>query len=409
MFVAQVSSIVALFTFGLQTAVGRYITLVGDNEEDSKEILSISTSLAIKLSMIAIAISGLITLGVYVFGDSVEYKPLIENWYIMFIFLLGTVLFIPSSITNGYYIGLQKNVVIAKINISIRIIQGILIAYTSSFGLMMMSVSYFISQIMYFSISLVLVNSEIKVRELLTYSVDVRKYTDFVGFCTTLAFWNLSLYLTSGIDGFIVGVFDVKNIGYFSLSSMLVMAFVAFCNSAYSPLIQTFTKKYNANDEEGVIKIFKMATISIVVVFVIANVISMNASNYFIDFWLGVNASEYVTPIFILAFLANSIRLIGIPFGLMLISHGEHKRVKNLPLFEGLFNLVVSLILVNVYGVYGVLIATTISSLGILLLYSTKIYNSVFKYNISKYELMAYMFITPLLISLWFLFHDFNK
>lgn len=370
----QIGALFALLGFGSQLAVGRFITetKIKDSSLDALAVLKN----ALLITFIGIGIGGILIFIIHhffglIFPDidgALLYQAKIGFLYITFAYLVNVL----SSVAIGYFVGLERNDIPAVINIIFRTLQGVGLVISAQYGLIIMATLYLAINIISCFVLFYLVNKQ----EALTAITRVDGSANFkvyVKYCAGLAVWNLSMLLVSGVDNIVIGRYDFSAVGIFAIASMFVTAYVGFIGAGVSPLIQPLIKLYKEEKHQSIERIMLVTTLLIFSINCIAILFTMTCSETILTLLYGEKYSPEMRLILILLVAVNALRLAGSSFSIVILSQSKHGKIALYPLLEGSLNLLFSLILVQEYGVYGVIAGTCIAAFIIMVIYSVKV------------------------------------
>lgn len=233
-----------------------------------------------------------------------------------------------------------------------------------------------------------------KIKTLFTYS----KYT----FITQIAD-----HLRFKIDSFIIaGFLGLNMVTIYFIASRLVEYFVQLITNSMGLLIPVFSQFEGRGDFKSIRKIFLFATkLSATITFFVGGSIIFYGK-YFIYVWMGpeYNASY---PVLVILCTATMLGLIQNPSIGLLYGISKHKFYAISNTCEGALNLVLSLILVQLYGIYGVAMGTLIEMIVFKIfvqpVYSCRVIKiPVFEYYVQAILLPLIKLTFPMLIFFYF-------
>lgn len=369
----QAGALIGIIGFGLQITVGRFVSLHRNEQYELRNVLYNSKLVSYLLAVI-ILILVLIT-NYYYFSVFTAIPPEYQT-RAKTTFLLICISFIINNISSvclGYFTGIERNDITASVNIVFKTILGVFIVIMAKYGILAMSVVYFLINIINQIFFFYLFNSSLgktKVQNIRDNVVIKKIGVFYVG----LLIWNVAQFLISGIGTFTVGKFAFNELAGYVLAMTLINAVVGIIGAITSPIIQPMLRLHNAGKAHNLEKL--VVTLSLLYAFIvyITYFVSSNISGWVLNLWLGRNLSEHIEASFTLLLTAFLIRMIAAPYGMMLVAYGRQLSVSYLPLLEGVINFVLSVFFVKEYGAVGIAYATAISGMSIMIFYAFKFY-----------------------------------
>nr|ABX39500.1 Wzx [Aeromonas piscicola] len=373
----QVGAFFALIGFGCQLTVARNITIAREKKDSIMECHIIKngivlSSLGIFLSCLLLTI---IYNNFYSIFSKVEGIEASEDKITFFVVAISFVIGLISSVFSGFFTGIERNDIPAMINLSSRVILGILIVMSAQYGIKVMSYVYLVVNILsyltiYISYSFIrnpLDNKPSK--DDFEY-----KFGKFFSYFIGISIFNLASFMLVGLNGILVGKYAFNEFAYYSLGMSLVTAAVGFINAAMSPIIQPLVKLSNRSDSsKNLNKLVYNLTCIVMWLSIIAIIIAFYVGPYILSLWVGDSISIHVEKIFISLMAVNFVRLVGAPLGLLYLAQAKQNKIMHYPLLESVTSVVLTMVLISSYGMYAVPIGLAISASLILLIYSFRL------------------------------------
>lgn len=401
--ILQSGLFISLLGFGCQIAVGRYTSLAKFTKNESEFEAVMSNALV--LSLISLLLS-FITIAVVVsnfsffmpqlvHGDEDEYK--LSFIIVCLSFSFGLV----SSVFSGYFTGIERNDVLALVNLISRVFLGIIVIISSKYGLLPMAITYLLVNLCSYAVIFLCFKRKESKRVNLKINSGMRS---LLSFCGGLAIWNLAQYFISGAGGFIVGKYDVSNLAYYMLALTMINAIVGVIGALINPVIQPIVKLNSLQRKDDVDKL----VITLSFLFSLFIIVGVNISHYISGFvlsiWIGIDKAEQTNVIFNYLLVAFAIRMVISPYGMKMVSEGRQLSISHYPLAEGILNFGLSIYFVSEYGAIGIAYATTGAALILMLAY---IYRYTSECNLDRKYLLvsSSFFVLPLaaVINVFFL------
>lgn len=183
--------------------------------------------------------------------------------------------------------------------------------------------------------------------------------------CASLSVWNISMLLVSGLDVFLVNRFDASYTGTYSLAAVLPNLVAGALATALAPLAVIVSKQ--SLDKTRSMQLPNLligVTQIIVLIFTFILIGSIFLGKQFINLWLGSGVDlSMLWLIYLILIVAIAIRMVLLPYSIMLLGVGlQHKALVSAAL-EGITNIIASIYLGMEYGAIGVAIGTVIGGL----------------------------------------------
>lgn len=180
----------------------------------------------------------------------------------------------------------------------------------------------------------------------------------------------------------------------YSVYNFVLIGLSGFLSSAREAVIAGLGKKFHENKEAFVSKIKTFESIYLLIAFVLYSVAILMFKPFILLYTKGMDA-EYFYPLLPLLFVIPRILTsLRIPSIVGINISGDFKQVKRYAIIEAIINLTLSLILVKIWGIYGVLMATIIAAV-----YRTPVLiNYTYKHILKKSPAVAFFKIVPWMI-----------
>ncbi|MDM5084979.1 hypothetical protein OB925_07350 [Aeromonas rivipollensis] len=401
----QVGAFFALIGFGCQLTVARNITIARERKDINMEhhiikngVILSSLGIILCCSLLSFVYNDFYNLfskagGVNTSEDRITFLVVAMS------FVIGLI----SSVFSGFFTGIERNDIPAIINLTSRILLGIAIVMSAAYGIKIMSYIYLIINILsYLIIYISYCHFRIPSGPASSKNDDFEHtFRKFFSYFIGISVFNLASFLLIGLNGILVGKYAFDEFAYYSLGMSLVTAAVGFINAAMSPIIQPLVKLSNkSNASHNLNKLLYNLTFTVMWLSIIAIIIAFYIGPYILSIWVGRSISVHVENIFILLITVNLVRLIGAPLGLLYIAQAKQNRIMHYPLLESVISVVLTVILIDAYGMYSVPIGLAISVFIILFIYSFRLLNILdIQSHFIKYKLMFIAY--PLFIFLF--------
>ncbi len=360
----QIATYVSLFGFGLQIAVGRYVAYCEAHEDRAQRDGIVSTAFWCLLVVAALAWLGIMAAAVFIDRIVPAMSPALMGQAQWALALVGLSLAInlPASVFAAVFIGLQRSDVAAKIQGGGRLALALgLIVAGFSRDLGVLGAVYVIV-----SLGTVLLlwrawkgrTPEPRLSPRLVSGLHGR---ELASFCFSLTIWNVAMLLIGGLDILIVGRFDYQSTAFFALAVTLVTLIVGTIASFANALVPIAASA--AHDPSALRELLLRGSRMTFAVSILATAPLVFCGNAILTLWVGhAYAAETASILYLLAFAAF-LRNGLLAYVMIAIGTGLQRRMTITPLIEGAISVVLSVILVQRYGVMGVAAAKIIGGL----------------------------------------------
>lgn len=283
----------------------------------------------------------------------------------------------------------QKGYVIAKFNLIFNVITTIakifILVLTQNYILfLIIEVVIFIIQNLYNG---KIVNNRypyIKTKE--KYSVDQETKVNLITNIKALFLHNIGGWAVFGTDNLLISAFiGIKQVGLYSNYTMIIGQLGSLLNPVLNGIGASVGNLIATESKTKSYEIFKTTHLINFWIYAFATIFLFNLLEPFIDWWLGKGLllDKLTFYVVLLNFYLTGMRNVVLTFK---IKAGIFAADKYVPLIEAVINLGSSLILVQYFGLAGIFMGTTISTIAIPLWTQSKlVYNQVFKKSVIVY------------------------
>jgi O-antigen/teichoic acid export membrane protein len=364
--VLQVAAYVGYLDFGLQTAIGRYIAYATESRDYQQRSSVFSTALA---GLVAAAFVGLLLLLAAaaaipaVFPSIPSQSIPMMRWALL---ILGASVAggLPASAWSGVCIGLQRYEIPAVVIGGARLLSavGVVIAAFAGRSVVTMAAIMAITNVV--SYGVLYAAAKRIVPDIKFVATLVRRATanELLGYCFGLTVMSFSMLLVTGFDLILVGRFQFNAVTAYSVSAAMI-TFVAGVLSAVLNVMMPHAAALHARQNpEELGRLVILSTQVGVILLIFTGIPPLIYAAPILKLWIGQQYVQMGQPILEVLLIANMIRLVGLPYAVVLISAGQQRLIKISPLTEGITNLIASVILGATMGAIGVALGTLIGS-----------------------------------------------
>ncbi len=191
--------------------------------------------------------------------------------------------------------------------------------------------------------------------------VSRKRRREFLGFSLTAFFTSLGNTLRFTVDPLILGAFvGVTSVSYYNIGSRIPKYFEDLISAVMgSQILVILSQLHGKNQEQLMKKRFIQATRLTTILAVIGGFSILLYGGDFLERWMGEGFDPSRKILLILA-IPFSLSLMQYPSRSILYTTANHAYLAKVIISAGLFNVVLSIILVQFYGLYGVVWATCV-------------------------------------------------
>jgi O-antigen/teichoic acid export membrane protein len=364
--VLQMSAYASYLDFGVQTAVARFLAAYLERGEDHHRDRLVSTALVI-LSAVAlfavILLGGLLWQVPYVF-EGIPSGLVSEFRGAAVIMGVSVILALPLSAFSGVLLGLHRNEFVAAAVGGSRILGAgcvlLVVQHTESLSLLASCIA--VTTTLGGLVQVVMVRRLLPDLRVSRSCVRASTAKELGGYCAGLTVWTVGMLLISGLDVAIVGHFDFKAVGYYSIAATLVMLFSG-AHSAISSAFMTPVAALHASGELDQIRdVILHATRLSTLVNLLAVTVTCLCGKFFLQSWVGEPYASEAFPIVEVLMLAQAVRLVMNPYSSALIATDLQRYGIAQGAVEGIINLICSIVGAYWIGPIGVALGTLVGS-----------------------------------------------
>lgn len=232
-------------------------------------------------------------------------------------------------------------------------------------------------------------------------SLDEKTRTQIVSNTKALSLHYIGNYLVNGTDNIIISKFlGVEMVGFYSNYLLIITTLRTFLNQFSSGILASFGNLIVNESNEKTYSIFKKAYFINYIIYNFASISLLCLFNPFITLWINADS---LLDFPVVALLALNFFISGVTevLGLVRTSAGLFRPDRYLHLMTAAVNLIISIILVEIIGIFGVFLGTflclVIKEVSVL---PSIVYRNIFKVPVREYyKMLLYYFITTLIAA----------
>jgi O-antigen/teichoic acid export membrane protein len=364
--ILQLGAYVNFLDLGLQTALSKYIAEY-DASGDQRGCDRITTN-GLALLLGTAALGTLFTLGMgigvpHLFPQMPAGLMTEVRWAVIF-YGISMALSLPSSAFAGVFLGLQRNAVPMFLQSSNKLLTGLVTIAcvflhtrirTMGLAVAGVNVAFALAQV----VSWRSLASHIRVRFSL---VERKTVITLVRYCSVLTLWGVAGLFVTGFDTVIVGHYDFRATAYYAASANATSFLIALLGVITSPLIPATSAMSVHLSPRAMGNLLLRATRYNIAVMLIAGLPLLLFSFLILRTWMGGTFALQGVPFLRILLIGIMIRMIGLPYAVMVIGTAKQWLASLSPICEAVVNFTVSIILVRRIGAVGVAWGTVIGA-----------------------------------------------
>jgi O-antigen/teichoic acid export membrane protein len=368
-----VGLLLVLAMFGFDNVLIKHIAIAYEYKNWQKVANSLHTSIRFN-GLLALGISTLSILSTpflinHVFNDPQLHIPLI----------IALVVILPQTLSRIYAAGLigfrkiwQSNLVNETLSIWIVGI-GLLL-----FRILGKEINIVNASTMY-GIGRLIVTLSMAIYWKHIFHFSGEKRSDFHVMIKTalpLLLVSTSLVILSSIDTLMVGIFfDSKSVGLYSVAlrlALLVSFVIQISNATVMPKCATL---YN-NGKLAELKVMvQRTTFGLTIIGLLTVIFFVIAGKWLLALW----GEEFIAgyPLLVIIAIGQFVNMASGPVGSLLSMSGHEKILRNITIFSVLLNIGLNILLINLFGLIGVAMATAISTITVMCISTYQVNNKI--------------------------------
>jgi O-antigen/teichoic acid export membrane protein len=362
--VLQCGSYVAYLDFGLQTAVGRYFAYATEKKDFRQRVAIFSTAI-VALALVAF-VSTLLLLAVIaslhlIFPSIPINKIPVMQWSLL-ILGISLALGLPASAWSGIFVGLQRYDIPAFTIGGARLLSalGVTIAVLLGHSIFTLAVVTAIVNCCSYGV-LYLAKRQIAPDVGFEPELVQRETTkELASYCLGLTVMSFSMLLVTGLDVTLVARYQFNAVIPYSVCANLVVFLSGGVTAALNVMMPHAAALHARQDARALGRLVKTCTRGTVVFLIFSGLSLIIYAIPILTLWIGPQFAQVGRPILITLVIANMIRVIGVPYAIVIIAAGQQRLTMVSPLTEGICNFICSLILGSMFGAIGVALGTLI-------------------------------------------------
>lgn len=365
--VMQITNYLWLLDLGIRESVVRYVAK-HHSEEDYRS-LNISVSTAFYLYIVAAALTlsicVLISLFFGVFFKVDANMVQTARWVLILVGINIAQSWMFNSY-NGILMGLQRFDIMNGISVIVSIIRFLLILLfiKLGFGIIALSFILLLTNIVGNVVVYTQCKRLIPQLAILPYRKENVQLGAIGRFSLFVFINNIASKVIFMTDSVVIGIFlPVSAVTYYSIPASLV-EYARNALRSMAQVLYPLTSMFESHDKKENIKIVFMQGIKLILLTGMPiYCVYLTLGEHFIALWVGKEYAIVGMPVLIVLSVAHLLSLIHYPIHYLLLGISKHYIIAYLRIAEAISNIVLSLILINYWGIIGVALGTVIPHL----------------------------------------------
>lgn len=352
-----------LFDFGIRSSVIRYVarfTAIDKKEELNKLVSTTLFSYAC-VGLLLLTITGVASF--FVGSIFKVHSEHVRTTRILFLMVGGSLsLGFPLAVFGGMLEGLQKFYLLNLINIVNTLLRAILVVLVLNWGYGLLTVA---AVTVIFPIINGLVNAYNALRltraQISFQHVSKATYREVISYSSGVFLVSLATKLRFKTDAIIIGTFlSSAAVAHFAIGSRLV----DYANDTVSSLAQIFVPMSSQSQARGDVrqlqKMFVAGNRGCALIIFPITVVFLILGKSIIEVWMGAKYIATSYPVLVVLIIPSTLMLAQATSGRMLYGMAKHRTWSRIVLIEGAANIILSVVLVQRFGILGDAFGTAI-------------------------------------------------
>jgi O-antigen/teichoic acid export membrane protein len=357
MLIVQLAAYTALLNLGIQSATSRYVAFY-TARGDRNSISEVVSTAFFTLVLTAIPAAALVLAASWNIG---RLFPELPTHFVaassagLLLMGLASALSMPAEAIAGAFTGLQRNELVAAIQGGGRLVlAAALIAIVLLEGGVTSMAAAFAAVTVAIFLGFWWANRRLDAVEISPRRANWRSFRQIWAYCGTLIVWTVASLLINGFDTAIVGRVDFPAVGVYSACFGPILLIAGAQQALFSPLLQFGAARASQLSDHSLPPLLLRSTKLSTLLLMSLSVPLLLFGRDLLGWWLGPKYSDSAFTIFRLLLIGNTVRLLAIPYSMLLLATLKHKRVLLAPIAEASTNVVVGIAAGLRFGAIGV-------------------------------------------------------
>ncbi|WP_146183933.1 lipopolysaccharide biosynthesis protein [Limnohabitans sp. MMS-10A-160] len=367
----QMAVYVNLLSMGLQTATARAVAHAAEAGPSGQTRLPVivhaARSIAQGASGVAVLMVALLVAFYPLMFPSVSPGMVSDFRFTLALFGAAAVTQIMAQVDMGVFQGLHRNSVFVGTQMLVRLLTVFAVWLAVQLQqpmVILAAVMAAATALLWPAMRTVFVRGLPWASEVATAVLDRACRRDLLHYCGSLSVWSVCMLLVNSAGIVLVGRMDFVMAGPYAIAMTAATVLVGLLGAVLSPLMTT-AAALNANPETRS-QLPALLTRSTLGVAVGLNLLALFVNvlhPWILSLWVGESFVSSTGPLLVVLVMAHCLRNIGAPYALMLLATGLHKRALISAVFEGVANLLASIVMGFYWGALGVAFGSLLGSL----------------------------------------------
>ena len=360
--VLQCCSYVAYLDFGLQTAVGRYFAYATEKHDFEQRNAIFTTAFVALLvaALVSVILLPAVIVSIRAIFPSVPSEKIPVMQWSLLILGLSLALGLPASAWSGIFVGLQRYDIPALAIGGGRLLSalGVVIAVLLGRSIVTMATVTALANLVSYAVQYVAMRH---IAPDVDFHVSlVRRSTarELMSYCFGLTVISFSMLFITGLDLILVGRFQFSALIPYSVSASLVVFLAGGISAILNVIMPHAAVLHARHDSRQLGRLVLICTQATVVFLVFIGLPLLIYAAPILSLWIGRQFVSTGQPILVILLIANMVRFIGAPYGVVLIATGQQRLLGVCFLTEAICNIIASLLLGSMFGAIGVAFGT---------------------------------------------------
>lgn len=370
----QFTGYLYLMDLGVRESIIRYMSKYvaeAGPEEEKTDISRVVNSAVILYSLVGLLCLAISILLSYCLSSifMIPEEAIADATTVVLITGISLTQFFVFNAYSGIMMGLQRYDLMNRIVLVFSLVRPVVIVVVLSmgYGIVALAVIQLVNGIatnlvIYHSSRKLMLDRNIPYRlEFVGYAKNKQTYSDIYNYSKHVLVNNIGQKIVFHTDAVIIGMFmSAASVTFYAIGATLVDYLVKLCAVGVQVINPMVSELETRKDKESIRMMLQTACKLSLLVGMPIIVVYMTLGANFIRLWMG---EEYMNLSGNVLILLSAMQLYSLPhhtISTTLYGMSQHHIIARLRIFEGALNIVLSVILVKFYGLYGVIVGTMI-------------------------------------------------
>jgi O-antigen/teichoic acid export membrane protein len=365
--VLQTAAYVSYLNFGLQTAIGRYVAFAKEKGDIDLRNSVFSTAFAGLCGAALISLTCLAGAALAVPELFPSVPSVLVSQMRISLLVVGSSLAaeLPASAWNGVFVGMERYDVPALTVGFARLLSaaGIVAAALTGHSIVAMAAAMATANLISYLAQYLLLRRIAPDVRFHRRMVRRSTATELYGYCLGLTVFAFSTFLVTGLDLLLVGRFQFSMVTPYSVSASIITLSAGLLGAVINVILPHSAALHARQRSEALGKLVISSTRLGLLLLIFTGIPLLIYAGPILRVWIGPQFVSTGAPVLTILVIANMIRLVGLPYSVILVAAGQQRYIIISPLAEGFTNLIASVILGSLLGAIGVAVGTLLGSL----------------------------------------------